>query len=80
MNTWLVVAGDGSRDYADVFLRFGVILVGPGSDGDYFTNKDVYNKVDSDSYRQFLGPFAERARSKRNWRWASISSPASSRI
>lgn len=35
MNLWQVAAGDGSRDYADVFLDFGVMLVGPGGRGRY---------------------------------------------
>jgi hypothetical protein len=56
---WQVAAGDGTRDYADVFLRFGVILVGPGSEGDYFANKNVYNNSDSEAFRSFLRPFAE---------------------
>ncbi|HUY28337.1 MAG TPA: hypothetical protein VMV27_13040 [Candidatus Binataceae bacterium] len=60
INIWQVAAGDGSRDYADVFLRFGVILVGPGSLGNYFTNKDAYNKSESGAYRSFLEPFAEK--------------------
>ena len=42
MTIWQVAAGDGNHDYADVFLRFGVILVGPGSEGDYFFNRDAY--------------------------------------
>ncbi len=42
MTIWQVAAGDGNHDYANVFLRFGVILVGPGSEGDYFLNRDAY--------------------------------------
>jgi hypothetical protein len=56
---WQVAAGDGSRDYADVFLKFGVILVGPGSEGEYFSNKDAYNYQDSWAYRPFIKPLAE---------------------
>lgn len=59
MKIWQVAAGDGSRDYADVFLRFGVILVGPGSEGNYFSNKDAYNNLESWAYRPFISPFAE---------------------
>ena len=59
MTIWQVAAGDGSRDYADVFLRFGVILVGPGSPGDYFSNKIVYNNPDSWANRQFIKALAE---------------------
>jgi len=28
-NIWQVKAGDGKRDYSDVFLQFGVMLIGP---------------------------------------------------
>ena len=59
MATWQIAAGDGTRDYADVFLRFGVILVGPGSEGDYFSNTEVYNDPNSWAYRSFLRPLAE---------------------
>jgi hypothetical protein len=62
MTIWQVAAGDGSRDYSDVFLKFGVILVGPGSEGDYFANKDTYNNNESGAYRSFIEPFAERVR------------------
>ena len=59
MTIWQVAAGDGSRDYADVFLKFGVILVGPGSEGEYFSNKDAYNNSDSWAYRPFIKTLAE---------------------
>jgi hypothetical protein len=60
LNTiWQVAAGDGSRDYSDVFLKFGVILIGPGSQGNYFSNKDAYNDETSWAYRSFIKPFAE---------------------
>jgi len=59
MRVWQVATGDGSRDYADVFLKFGVILVGPGSEGDYFSNKDAYNNPDSWAYRPFIRTLAE---------------------
>lgn len=59
MKIWQVAAGDGSRDYADVFLKFGVILVGPGSEGPYFSNKATYNNPANDAYRPFLKPLAE---------------------
>jgi len=54
MNVWQVAAGDGSRDYADIFLKFGVILVGPGSEGNYFENKHIYNDPNHWSYRPFI--------------------------
>jgi len=44
MNYWQVAAGDGERDYSGVFIRFGVMLVGPGNPGDYFEKKDTYKK------------------------------------
>ena len=44
MNYWQVAAGDGERDYAEVFTKFGIMLVGPGDPGDYFQNKDTYEK------------------------------------
>ena len=59
MKIWQVAAGDGNRDYSDVFLKFGVILVGPGSEGSYLDNPDAYNNQDSESYRPFIQPFAE---------------------
>lgn len=59
MTIWQVAAGDGSRDYADVFLKFGVILVGPGSAGDYYSDKDTYNNPDSPFYCPFIRTLAE---------------------
>ena len=44
MNYWQVAAGDGERDYSGVFIKFGVMLVGPGNPGNYFENKDTYKK------------------------------------
>ena len=62
MSIWQVAAGDGSRDYSDVFLKFGVILVGPGSEGSYLANKDTYNNNENWAYRPFIQPFAEGVR------------------
>jgi len=45
MNYWQVAAGDGRRDYSEVFLNYGVIRIGPGDPGDYFKNKDYYKNV-----------------------------------
>ena len=59
MAVWQCAAGDGNRDYADVFLKYGVFLVGPGSDGPYFGNEGAYNDPDSASCRPFIKPFAE---------------------
>ncbi len=44
MNYWQVAAGDGGRDYSEVFTKFGVMLVGSGNPGDYFEKKDTYKK------------------------------------
>jgi hypothetical protein len=59
MKIWQVAAGDGSRDYTELFLKYGVILVGPGSAGDYFQNKEVYNSAESKDYRAFIRVIAE---------------------
>lgn len=40
--TWQVAAGDGNRDYSEVFLNFGVILSGPGDRGRYDGTKEPY--------------------------------------
>ncbi len=32
-NTWQIGTGDGTRSYFDIFLRYGVALVGPGDPG-----------------------------------------------
>jgi|WetSurMetagenome_2_1015567.scaffolds.fasta_scaffold98047_1 hypothetical protein len=51
-NTWQIGTGDGTRSYHDIFLKFGVALVGPGDpgkDGDaatdlfYTVNPGVHN-------------------------------------
>ena len=39
---WTVAAGDSDRDYSQVFLDFGVMLVGPGDSGKYFENEHAY--------------------------------------
>lgn len=35
---WCIAAGDELRDYSKEFLRFGIMLVGPGDDGKYDDN------------------------------------------
>ena len=45
MAYWQVAAGDGQRDYSEIFLKNGVMLIGPGDPGDYFKNKEYYTDV-----------------------------------
>jgi len=45
MNIWQVAAGDGERNYWDVFRQFGVMLIGPGGEGDYIKHKDAYDEM-----------------------------------
>jgi hypothetical protein len=42
MKYWQVAAGEGARDYSDVFLRYGIMLIGSGNPGSYFGNEDYY--------------------------------------
>ena len=44
MNYWQVAAGQGTRDYSDVFLKYGVILIGPGNPGPVSENRTSYVK------------------------------------
>lgn len=49
MGYWQVSAGyggesGGGRDYSDVFLDFGVMLIGPGEYGEYFENAHRYEQ------------------------------------
>lgn len=39
---WYIADGDGRREYSDVFLRFGVMLIGPRDSGNYFDNREAY--------------------------------------
>jgi hypothetical protein len=55
---WTVAAGDSYRDYSQVFLDFGVMLIGPGDSGKYFENKRAY--AEEPSVRRF----AEEVKSK----------------
>ncbi len=45
MKYWQVGAGDSGRDYSEVFLKYGVMLIGPGDPGEYFQNQEYYRKV-----------------------------------
>lgn len=40
---WQISAGDGLRDYSEVFFDFGIIFIGPDY-GDYHDNKEEYQK------------------------------------
>jgi hypothetical protein len=68
-NIWQVAAGDGGRDYSeDVFLRYGVMLIGPGSLGDYRKSKDKnteeykeYKKTAKKTTAQFIRRFYKAA-------------------
>jgi hypothetical protein len=44
MTIWQIAAGDGARDYSDLFLKYDVMLIGPGDPGDYKQNPDGYEK------------------------------------
>lgn len=45
MNYWQVAAGDGGRGYSEVFLEYGVMLIGPGDPGEYFQNDQYYENI-----------------------------------
>ncbi len=45
MNYWQVAAGDGRRNYSEVFLKYGVMLIGPGDPGEYFQNEQYYKNI-----------------------------------
>jgi hypothetical protein len=57
MNYWQVAAGDGGRDYSEAFLKYGVMLIGPGDPGEYFQNKQHYK----DDYKS-ITVFAEQVK------------------
>ena len=44
MNYWQVGAGYGARDCSQIFLDYGVMLIGPGYTGKYDKNKDFFRK------------------------------------
>ena len=44
MNYWQVAAGTSGRDYSDVFLRYGVMLIGPGRLGPLSENRELYKE------------------------------------
>jgi hypothetical protein len=50
-SVWQVSAGPASRSYADVFLKYGVALIGPGDAGPWTPQRDD---------REFEGGFVRR--------------------
>lgn len=52
---WQVSGGPASRSYADVFLKYGVALIGPGDGGPWSRERYAYDF----SLQGFLGRFAE---------------------
>ena len=42
--TWVVAGGFGEIDLAEVFLRVGVALIGPGALGDFFDRRSAYER------------------------------------
>lgn len=49
---WTVAAGDGERNYSQVFLDFGVMLIGPGNRGSYLDFPNNY--ADITAIREFI--------------------------
>ncbi len=67
MNIWQIKAGDSTRDYSEVFIHYGVMLIGSGEYGDYrkSENKDKYRapRVSAVLQRGFQrGPCRAKAR------------------
>lgn len=44
MNYWQVAAGEGARNYSDVFLNYGVMLMGSGNAGSIRENPGFYKQ------------------------------------
>lgn len=42
MTYWQIAAGEGARDYSDVFLRYGVVLRGSGRPGSFSEHPENY--------------------------------------
>lgn len=53
MKYWQVAAGAAGRDYHEVFLRYGVMLMGTGGRGDYRTSKDEHADYGSNDIKYF---------------------------
>lgn len=42
MDYWQIAAGEGARDYSDVFLQYGVVLMGSGHPGSFLEHPENY--------------------------------------
>jgi hypothetical protein len=57
---WQIAAGDGARDFRDVFLEFGLAAVGPGWPGPFPPNTAVYlDKARPEVFRPRMRAFCE---------------------
>ena len=55
---WQIAAGDSEkRDYSDIFLKYGVMCVGPGDPGEYSKNKRYYQEN-----KNFIVRFVEKVK------------------
>jgi len=55
-NIWQIKAGDSTRDYSNVFLHYGVMLIGSGEDGDY---RKPENKAKYEGIPEYMWFFNE---------------------
>ncbi|UCC58442.1 MAG: type I restriction enzyme HsdR N-terminal domain-containing protein [Candidatus Bathyarchaeum sp.] len=53
-NYWIISAGDNERDYSELFLKHGIMLIGPGDYGNYYENKEDYCKMRVYRLRRFV--------------------------
>lgn len=53
---WQIAAGDGARNYADLFLKHGLACVGPGDPGPYDEKPENYREGQT-GHRPFMRPF-----------------------
>src|SRR6478672_8348055 len=54
---WQISAGPASRSYADVFLKYGVALIGPGDAGPWTPDRDD-NEFEGGFVRRFAREIA----------------------
>ncbi len=57
-NVWQVGGGPASRPYADLFLKYGVALIGPGDPGPWSGDRYAYDFA----LKGFVGRFAQEAK------------------